>query len=179
MTDASLPPMPAERSTNWSRHVWSPNRTASCSASISIAVCFDSAASRAASSASSIAALTFPSAAASQASAIRSCGPNTATCLPLRVRSSATILAPASARPNAQYDWASSRRAGKLHDAADSDVSAATVCSMRETVSANRPRAEFDRSDQNIGHAPRQVLARRGDSDDVGGSLCGDIEVAA
>ena len=71
---------------------------------------------------------------------MRSCGPKTATCLPLRVRSSAIILAPASARPNAQYDWASSRRAGKLHDAADSDVRAATVCSMRETVSANRPR---------------------------------------
>jgi hypothetical protein len=40
------------------------------------------AARRAASSAKSIAALTFPSAAASQASAMRNCGPNTATWLP-------------------------------------------------------------------------------------------------
>ena len=44
----------------------------------------------------------FPSAAANHDSAIRSCGPNSATCRPKRVRSSATILAPGSARPSAQ-----------------------------------------------------------------------------
>ena len=49
------------------------------------------------------------------------------TCLPYLVRSSATNLAPGPTRPSAGYDCARSSRAGKLHDAADSDVKAATV----------------------------------------------------
>ncbi len=179
MTDASRPPVSAARSASRSRHVWSPNRTASCSASISIAVCFDSDASRAASSASSIAALTFPSAAASQASAIRSCGPNTATCLPLRVRSSATILAPGlraaqrAIRLRQQQAGREAPRRRRLRRQRGDGL-------LHAGDGVGEPAAaEFDGADQNVGHTPRQVLAGRGDPDDVGGSLCGGVEVAA
>ena len=112
------------------RLVAEPKRIASCNASTSTACWPDSLASSAASKARSIVALTFPSAAASHDSAILSCGPNTATCRPNRVRNSATILAPASARPSTQYDCASGSLAGKLQDAGGSEVNAATVCSI-------------------------------------------------
>jgi hypothetical protein len=60
----------------------SPKRTSSCNASIRMARCPGSSASRAASIARSISVLTFPCTATSHDSATRSCGPNTAECLP-------------------------------------------------------------------------------------------------
>jgi len=38
---------------------------------------------------------------------------------------------------------------------------------------------KLDGALEHVRHAPGQVLARRGDTDDVGGSLCGRVEVAA